>query len=64
MFFNQDKKPERTAAFTYVIIVVIIMLLINAFILPAIVRRNIRDVDYSTFLNMVGNKEISTAQSR
>ena len=62
MFFNQDKKPERTAAFTYVIIVVIIMLLINAFILPAIVRRNIRDVDYSTFLNMVGNKEISTAE--
>ena len=56
------KQPDRKPFITYVITVVIAMIIINMFLVPAFVRRNIREVDYSTFLNMVKNKEVSEVQ--
>ena len=62
MLPGDGKKSDRKAMVIYISIVVIVMLLINAFLLPAIFRRNIREVDYSTFLNMISEKKISTAE--
>ena len=48
--------------FVYAAIVIIVILLLNMVVIPAIARRNIQDVDYSTFLKMINQKEIATAQ--
>ena len=57
-----NNHSQRTPVIIYIAIVVIVMLLINWIVLPSLLRRNIHDVDYSTFLTMVTGKEISTAQ--
>ncbi len=56
------KSPDNKPIITYLIAVVIGLLLLNAFLLPAIAGRNIKEVDYSTFLNMVTNREVSAVQ--
>ncbi len=62
MLHNSGKKPETKGVIIYVAIVLIAMVLINLFVLPAILRRNIHDVDYSTFLSMMSSKSIATAE--
>ncbi|MDO4619255.1 MAG: ATP-dependent zinc metalloprotease FtsH [Lachnospiraceae bacterium] len=56
------KKPDRKPIYIYVIIVAVVMLLLNAVIIPAFKSRNISEVDYSTFLEMVSEKQISAAE--
>jgi len=56
------KQPDKKPFIAYVIGVIVIMLLLNTFLVPAIVRRNIKEVDYSTFLNMVANKQVEAVQ--
>ena len=62
MFSNNNQNPNRRPVIIYVAIVVVVMLLINWLLLPALMRRNIHDVDYSSFLKMITDKQISTAQ--
>ena len=64
MPFKSNEGPNKRTrqVLIYVGIVIVTLLLLNAFVLPAIARRNIKDVDYSTFLKMIRQKEIATAQ--
>ena len=60
---NIQQQPDNKKPYmVYAAIVIIAMLLLNAFVVPAIARRNIREVDYSTFLNMVSNREVEAVQ--
>ena len=56
------KQPDKKPIIMYIVIVVAAMILINAFLVPAIMSRKIKDVDYSTFLSMVSNKEVAAVQ--
>lgn len=58
---KEVKKPKKPLIFYYVIAMVII-LLFNIFVYPAIIKQNIIDVDYGTFLRMLENKEINKVQ--
>lgn len=56
------KKPDNKPLYIYAIIVIVAMLLINALLVPAINNREVQHVDYSTFLDMVDDKEVSKAE--
>lgn len=54
---KEVKSPQKPLIFYY-FIVLIIMMLLNFFALPAIVSRQVKEVDYGTFMSMTINKEI------
>ena len=54
----KEVKRPRKQLITYVLLVVLAMLLINLFLTPAIMNRKVRKVDYSTFLEMVEEKNV------
>ena len=56
------KQPDKKPIIAYVATVVIIMLFLNAVIVPMLARRNIHEVDYSTFLSMVSERKVSAVQ--
>ena len=56
------KSPDKKPIYIYIIGVIIAMFVINSVILPALMRRNIKDVDYSTFLNMVESGQVGKVQ--
>ena len=55
---KQPKKPM----IAYWVIALIVLLVLNWVVFPLIMNRNIKEVDYSTFLNMLDAKEISKVQ--
>ena len=55
-------QSPRKPIIAYIIAAVIITIILNTFMLPLMTRHVIKDVDYSTFLNMVKNEEIAVAQ--
>lgn len=55
---NEVKKPKKSLLYYYSI-AMIVLILINSFIMPKIVERQIREVDYGTFMTMTEGKEIS-----
>ncbi len=59
---NNGGNKGRASIFIYVGIVLLTILIINMFVIPAVARRNIKDVDYSTFLKMINEKKIATAE--
>ena len=64
MFSSNNHGPGqgKQQIIIYVMIVLVVILLLNLFVIPAVAQRNIQDVDYSDFLNMINRKEIATAQ--
>lgn len=54
---NEVKKPKKPLIFYYVIVVVV-MSLFNMIIMPWFLQRQIKEVDYSTFINMTENREV------
>ena len=56
------QQPDKKPYIVYAAIVIVAMLLLNTFLVPAIARRNIREVDYSTFLSMVSDRKIEAVQ--
>ncbi|MEE3420283.1 MAG: ATP-dependent zinc metalloprotease FtsH [Lachnospiraceae bacterium] len=56
------KKPDNKPMIAYVVIVIVAMLLINALLVPAINSRQVQDVAYSKFLDMLDEKQIQKAQ--
>ena len=58
---NQVQKPKKPLIFYYLIAMVVIMLL-NFLLFPKISGRNITEVDYSTFLQMVEQKQVATVE--
>lgn len=58
---NEVKKPKKPLIFYYVIVVVV-MSLFNMIIMPWFLQRQIKEVDYGTFVNMTEAKEIGQVQ--
>ncbi len=56
------KMPDKKPIISYLVLVVVVMLILNAFILPAFLQRNIKNVDYSTFLNMVSTSSVEEVE--
>ena len=55
-------QSPRTPIIAYIVTAIIFTIILNTFMLPLMTRHAIKDVDYSTFLNMVKNEEIAVAQ--
>ena len=58
---NEIKRPKTPLIFYYLIVLVVIML-VNALIMPKISERAVREVDYGTFMSMTEKQEIGKVQ--
>ncbi|HJC80121.1 ATP-dependent zinc metalloprotease FtsH [[Ruminococcus] torques] len=58
---KQVQKPKKPLIFYYLIAVVVLILL-NFLLVPRIAGRNIEEVDYGTFLDMIEEKQIATVE--
>ena len=46
----------------YSLLVILFMMIINAFIMPSVERAKIEEVDYGTFMTMTENKQIEKVE--
>ena len=58
---NEIKTPKKPQIF-YWLAVVLAVVFFNAVVTPAIIRRTVKEVDYSTFMDMTENGEIGEVQ--
>ena len=58
---NEVKKPKKPLLFYYMLVLVAI-LLINMLLVPYMAERQVKEVDYGTFMEMTANKEIGEVQ--
>lgn len=58
---QQVQKPKKPLIFYY-IIVLLIMIFLNGVILPGVLKKEIVEVDYGTFLTMLEEKQVSMAE--
>ena len=58
---NEVKKPKKPLIFYYMLVLVAI-LLINMLLVPYMAERQVKEVDYGTFMEMTENKEIGEVQ--
>ena len=59
---DEKKSKQRRPFFISYGIVLLIMLLLNAFLFPAMLGARVQAVDYGTFLNMLEKGELTTVQ--
>ncbi len=59
---NTIKDRDNKPLIIYAVAVIVAMLLINIFLVPAMNSRQVKDVDYSTFMTMLEEKSIGKAQ--
>ena len=52
---SQNKKP----LIFYMAVAVIVIILLNAFVFPMLLQRQVQEVGYSDFLKMVDSKQVS-----
>lgn len=58
---NEVKKPKKPLAFYYCM-VMLVLLLFNLFAMPGLLERQVKEVDYGTFMNMTESKEIGLVE--
>lgn len=58
----KEVKNPKKPLIAYWIIVLVVLIFMNSFVFPYFFERNIKDVEYSTFLEMLDQKEISSVQ--
>ncbi len=58
--YNSNPNRNGTNIFLYVLAVMLIMILLNAFMFPAVNQQTVQDVSYSEFLSMVDNDQVKT----
>ena len=58
---NEVKRPKKPLIYYYGVVMVI-MMLFNFFAVPWFVQRQVKEVDYGTFMEMVDSKEIGSVQ--
>ena len=56
---NEIKQPPRKRTIAYYLTVLLVVMLLNSMLMPALTRRTIKEVDYGTFMTMTEQKEIS-----
>ena len=54
---NKNKKNKRPIYFYYIAIFIIVLIL-NATIVPSLLEQDVEEVDYSSFLNMIEDRQI------
>ena len=54
------KKPKKPLVFYYSIILLVLVLL-NSFVFPKMIERSVKNVDYSEFVTMLENRQITEA---
>ena len=60
---NQEKRSkQRRPFFISYGIVLLVMLLLNAFLFPAMLGERVQEVDYGTFLNLLEEGKLTTVQ--
>ena len=55
---NEVKQPKKPLIYYYVIVLLVLMLF-NFLAMPWILQRQVREVDYGTFISMTEEKHIS-----
>ncbi|MDE6890823.1 MAG: ATP-dependent zinc metalloprotease FtsH [Lachnospiraceae bacterium] len=58
---KEVKQPRKPLIFYY-FIVMLIMMLLNSLLFPKLLRQQVENVDYGTFLGMVDDKEVAMVQ--
>ena len=58
---NEVKKPKKPLIFYYMLVLVAI-LLINMLLVPYLAEKQVKEVDYGTFMEMTENKEIGQVE--
>ena len=58
---QQPRDPKKTTGIVYAVILVVLLLL-NFWAFPAIMKGQVKQVDYGTFLNMLEGGELSTVE--
>ncbi len=59
---NQENRKQRKPFLVSYTIVILIMLLLNLFLFPALLESQIQNVDYGTFINMLEEGKLATVQ--
>ncbi|MDY4969055.1 MAG: ATP-dependent zinc metalloprotease FtsH [Lachnospiraceae bacterium] len=59
---KEVKPPSRKPMIAYWIIALIVLVVLNWVIFPLFLNRNIKEVDYSTFLSMLADKQVATVE--
>ena len=60
----KEVKPPQRSMLYYGLVVILTMMIINAFIMPSIQRASIEEVGYETFIEMTENKQIESVELR
>ena len=58
---KEVKKPKKPLIFYY-LIVMLVMMLLNSLLFPKLMRQQVENVDYGTFLGMVDEKQVAMVQ--
>ena len=58
---NKDSNTKKPS-FYYWIVALIILMLLNSFVFPALFSNNVEEVSYNTFLDELGKKNIDKVQ--
>lgn len=58
---NEVKRPKKPLIFYYVIAMVI-LLAINLFTVPWLAQRQVKEVDYGTFIQMAEDKDLGLVE--
>lgn len=56
----KNVKNTKKPIIYYYLIALLIVILLNATVIPLIVNRNVKEVDYGTFITMLNEKKVST----
>jgi len=59
---NNEVKPPRKPLILYYGIALLVLILINALVMPSLYKASIREVSYSNFLDMLDKHMIAEAQ--
>ncbi len=59
---GEEKRKQLRPFFIAYAVVLLVMLLLNAFLFPAMMRRQVESVDYGTFIEMLEDGKLSTVQ--
>ena len=58
----ENKTPNRKPLIYYIVIVSAVIMLLNAFVFPALLQRQVQPVSYSDFLKMVDDGQVKEVQ--
>lgn len=62
MFDTHDEKPNKKPLYYYYAIAIVITLLLNALLFPAVLQSGVKQVGYNTFIKMIDNGQVTQVQ--